>query len=201
MDNANGYTPSSITESTDPLSMNKFVVIDEDDIFRYAAEETTAFRFIESFLQMDMKHILAKSVKRKDPRQLYQDIQDHFRGNQFHHVDKAIKNICKHKVHPLTPAFGEMITATSEGSIRDPRLGQLNIRALYVDKMHHNLLSVHQLCEGGESRTKQVGVFTDEGCRLFPLDHCRDAVKLLSSKPQTFCGLAKNGVYIYAPSD
>ena len=100
MDNANGYTPSSITESTDPLSMNKFVVIDEDDIFRYAAEETTAFRFIESFLQLDMKHILAKSVKRKDPRQLYQDIQDHFRGNQFHHVDKAIKNICKHKVHP-----------------------------------------------------------------------------------------------------
>ena len=102
---------------------------------------------------------------------------------------------------PITPAFGEIITATSEGSIRDPRLGQLNIRALHVDKIHYNLLFVHQLCEGGESRTKQVGVFTDEGCRLFPLDHCRDAVKLLSSKPQTFCGLAKNGVYIYAPSD
>ena len=102
---------------------------------------------------------------------------------------------------PITPAFGEMTTATLEGSIRDPRLGQLNIRALHVDKMHHNLLSVHQLCEGGESRTKQVGVFTDEGCRFFPLDHCRDALKLLSSKPQTFYGLAKNGVYIYAPSD
>ena len=51
---------------------------------------------------MHMKHILAKSVKRKDPRQLYQDIQDHFRGNQFHHVDKAIKNISKHKVHPAS---------------------------------------------------------------------------------------------------
>ena len=70
---------------------------------------------------------------------------------------------------PITPAFGEMITATSEGSIRDPRLGQLNIRALHVDKMHYNLLSVHQLCEGGESRTKQIGVFTDEGCRFFPV--------------------------------
>ena len=42
--NANGYTPSSITESNDPLSLNKFVVIDKDDIFRYAAEETAAFR-------------------------------------------------------------------------------------------------------------------------------------------------------------
>ena len=62
---------------------------------------------------------------------------------------------------PITPAFGEMITATSEGSIRDHQLGQLNIRALHVEKMHHNLLSVHQLCEGGDSRTKQIGVFTD----------------------------------------
>ena len=97
---------------------------------------------------------------------------------------------------PITPAFGEMITATSEGSIRDPRLGQLNIRALHVDKMHHNLLSVHQLCEGGESRTKEIGVFTDKGCRFFPPDHCRDALQLLSSKPQMFYGLAKNEVYI-----
>ena len=51
---------------------------------------------------------------------------------------------------PITPAIGEMITATSESSIRDPRLGQFNIRALHVDKMQHNLLSVHQLREGGE---------------------------------------------------
>ena len=40
--NANGYTPSSITVSSDPLSLNRNVVID-------AEEETTAFRFIESF--------------------------------------------------------------------------------------------------------------------------------------------------------
>ena len=38
--NANGSTPSSITESDDPLSLNRFVVVDEDDIFRYAEEET-----------------------------------------------------------------------------------------------------------------------------------------------------------------
>ena len=50
------------------------MVIDEDDIYRYAGEETTAFRFIESFLHVDMKHILAKSVSRKDPRQLFQVI-------------------------------------------------------------------------------------------------------------------------------
>ena len=81
--NANGYTPKSITASSDPLSLNKNVVIDEDDIYRYADEETTAFWFIESFLHVDMKHILAKSVSRKDPRQLFQDINAHFRGNQI----------------------------------------------------------------------------------------------------------------------
>ena len=42
---------------------------------------------------------MAKPVKRKDPRQLFQDIHAHFRGNKFHHVDKAIKTIAKYKVH------------------------------------------------------------------------------------------------------
>ena len=84
------------------MSLNRHVVIDEDDIYRYAEEKITAFRFIESFLHVDMKHILAKSVSRKDPSQLFQDVNAHFRGNQFHHVDKAMKTIYKHKVHPRT---------------------------------------------------------------------------------------------------
>ena len=110
--------------------------------------------------------------------------------------------ICLSTCHvPITPAFGEMISATAEGSIRDHKIEQLNIRALHIDKMHQNLLSVHQLCEGGNFRNKQIGVFTDEGCRFFPLDMCRDALKLLSSKKQIFYGLAKNGVYVYAQSD
>ena len=62
------------------------------------------------------------------------------------------------------------MTANIAVPIRDPRLGLLNIRALYVDKVHQNLLPVHQLCKGGESRTKQIGVFTDEACRFFPLN-------------------------------
>ena len=77
--NVNGYSPSSITASSDPLSWNRHVVIDEDDIYRYAEEETTAF--IESFLHV--KHILAKSVSRKDPRLLFLSIrfiQEHSNG-------------------------------------------------------------------------------------------------------------------------
>ena len=46
-----------------------------------------------------MKHILVASVNRKDPRKLFQDIQSYFRGNQSHHVDRAIESIIRHKIH------------------------------------------------------------------------------------------------------
>ena len=100
---------------------------------------------------------------------------------------------------PITPAFGSIIRATTEGTINDPVLSPMGIRVLQVDDMHHKLLSVHQVCAGGNNNQKQVGVFTDEGCRYFPLDTCWDALKLLSNKKQTFSGLAHNGVYLYSP--
>ena len=105
---------------------------------------------------------------------------------------------------PITPAFGSIVRATTEGTINDPVLSLMGIRVLQVDDMHHKLLSVHQVCAGGNNNQKQVGVFTDEvftdeGCRFFPLDTCWDALKLLSNKKQTFYGLAHNGVYLYSP--
>ena len=100
---------------------------------------------------------------------------------------------------PITPAFGSIIRATTEGAINDPVLSPMCIRVLHVDDMHHRLLSVHQICAGSNNNQRQVGVFTDEGCRFFPLDTCWDALKLLSNKKQTFYGLAHNGVYLYSP--
>ena len=102
---------------------------------------------------------------------------------------------------PITPAFGSIIRATTEGAINDPVLSPMGIRVLQVDDMHHKLLSVHQVCSGGNNNQKQVGVFTDEGCRFSPLDTCWDALKLLSNKKQTLAhnGLAHNGVYLYSP--
>ena len=75
----------------------------------------------------------------------------------------------------------------------------MGIRVRQVDDMHHKLLSVHQVCAGGNNNQKQVGVFTDEGCIFFPLDTCWDALKLLSNKMQAFYGLAHNGVYLGSP--
>ena len=100
---------------------------------------------------------------------------------------------------PITPAFGEATRATTEGTINDSVLGQLGLRVLHVDNINHKLLSVHQECDGGSQHQHQVGVFTNEGCKFFPLEDCRDALKLLSTKKQTFQGLAQDGVYVYSP--
>ena len=58
----NGYTPSSITVSSDPLSLNRNVVIDEDDIYRYAEEETTEIEVID--IKSHMKNNVGLSTDR-----------------------------------------------------------------------------------------------------------------------------------------
>ena len=87
---------------------------------------------------------------------------------------------------PITSAFGEVTRATTEGTINDSALGQLGLRVLHVDNMNHKLLSVHQVCDDRSQHQHQVGVFTNEGYRFFPLKDCKDALKLLSTKKQTF---------------
>ena len=97
---------------------------------------------------------------------------------------------------PITPAFGSVLNATAEGVISDPTLTKLGIRAIHIDGMHHNLLSVHQVCAGGTSGQEQEGIFTSEGCQFFPLSACREALNIMSKCPSTFYGLVKGGVYV-----
>ena len=89
---------------------------------------------------------------------------------------------------PITPAFEEVINATPEGLINDPTFKQLGIKAIHIEGMHHNLLSVHQVCTGGKSGEEQVGIFTSEGCQFFSLSKCNN----------TLYELVK--VYVYAPA-
>ena len=49
--NLNGYSPKLITANLDPLSLNKYMVLDEDNIGLYAHDEGTAFNFIIPFFQ------------------------------------------------------------------------------------------------------------------------------------------------------
>ena len=101
---------------------------------------------------------------------------------------------------PITPAFGEVMNATSEGLISDPTFKKLGIKAINIEGMHHNLLSVHQVCTGGKSGEEEVGIFTSEGCQFFPLSKCKEALKIMSKCNNTFYGLVKGGVYVYVPA-
>ena len=101
---------------------------------------------------------------------------------------------------PITPAFGGVMNATSEGLISDPTFKKLGIKAIHIEGMHRNLQSVHQVCKGGESGEEQVGIFTSEGCQFFPLSKCKEAFKIMSKCNNTFYGLVKGGVFSYAPA-
>ena len=101
---------------------------------------------------------------------------------------------------PITPAFGAVMNATSEGLISDPTFNELGIKAIHIEGMHHNLLSVHQVCTGGKAGEEQVGIFTSEGCKFFPFSKSREALKIMPTCKNTFCGLVKGGVYVYAPA-
>ena len=99
---------------------------------------------------------------------------------------------------PITPAFGEVIHAQARGTIEDPLIGQQGIPALHIPDMNQNLLSVYQYCTGGSSGVQQMGIFTSEGCRFYPIQPNRDVLKALSDRPRTQQGLADQGVYIYS---
>ena len=103
-----------------------------------------------------------------------------------HHIRMVNMRRCN---IPITPTFGEVTRATTEGTINDSVLGQLGIRVLHIDNMNHKLLVVHQVCDGRSQHHHQLDVFTNEGCRFFPL----------STEKQTFQGLAQDGVYVHSP--
>ena len=110
-----------------------------------------------------------------------------------------LKNTMRCKI-PITPAFGSVMNATSEGTISDPTFDKLGIKAIHIEGMHHNLLSVYQVCAGGGSGEEQVGIFTAEGWQFFPLSQCREALKIMSKCSNTFYGLVNGGVFVYAPA-
>ena len=80
-----------------------------------------------------------------------------------------LKNTMRCKI-PITPAFGSVMNATSEGIINDPTFDKLEIKAIHIEGMHHNLLSVYQVCAVGESGEEQVGILTQ----------CKEALKITS---------------------
>ena len=99
---------------------------------------------------------------------------------------------------PITPAFGAPMHAKTRGTINDPLIGHLGIPALHLPAMNQNLVSVFRFCSGGSTGVQQMGVFTVEGCRFYPIQANKDVLKILSDRPRTLQGSAKQGVYVYS---
>ena len=84
-----------------------------------------------------------------------------------------LKNTMRCKI-PITPAFGSVMDATSEGTINDQTLGQLGIRAIHIEGMHHRYVR-------GENPAKNKSVSSPR--KDVNSSHCPSARKHLRSCP------------------
>ena len=90
------------------------------------------------------------------------------------------------------PAFGPTIHPKLRGE-----LGQFGLDTIIIDDMPDTLISVSQLCEGGNTEKQNVAVFTTEGVRVFQFDSIRKALQLMdSSGVEILRGFCDEGVYI-----
>ena len=82
--NPSGYTPTIVTPATfDGKPM--YIVIDEDDIFRYNAENKICMLLIQRILNKDMLHHLQPSIDANNASHTYLTILDFFKGHKHHH--------------------------------------------------------------------------------------------------------------------
>ena len=86
--NPSGYTPTIVTPATfDGKPM--YIVIDEDDIFRYNAENKICMLLIQRILNKDMLHHLQPSIDANNASHSYLKILDFFKGHKHHHIESA----------------------------------------------------------------------------------------------------------------
>ena len=86
--NTGGYTPTILAPSTiDGKPM--YIVIDEDDIFRYNAENKICMQLIQRILSKDMLHHLQPSIDANNASHTYLKIADFFKRHKHHHIESA----------------------------------------------------------------------------------------------------------------
>ena len=90
-------------------------------------------------------------------------------------------------------AFGPPITLTSKGL-----LGRLGLDTIVIPGMTDTLLSISQICKGGNTGIQQCAVFTSEGCRIFELESIRTALTVMDSQGrETLRAIERGGLYVH----
>ena len=90
------------------------------------------------------------------------------------------------------PAFGPQIQPSLRGEF-----GKFALDTVVIDNMPDTLISVSQLCEGGNTQKQNVAIFTTEGVRVFEFDSIRTALKLIDSTGiEVLRGFTEEGIYV-----
>jgi hypothetical protein len=90
-------------------------------------------------------------------------------------------------------AFGPAAQPTKRGL-----LTPLGLDAILLPGMdNQTLVSLSQFCDGGTSGQRNIGVFTNEGCRMFTLTSALPALQLLGeSGHEVARGIVQDGIYV-----
>ena len=84
--NPSRNSPTIVTPATfDGKPM--YIVIDEDEIFRYNAENRICILLIQRILYKDMLHHLQPSIDANNASHTYLKILDFFKGHKYHHIE------------------------------------------------------------------------------------------------------------------
>ena len=96
--NSSGYSAEAIVTTIESDGSSSYIIIAEDDCYKYYAESIMAFTFMTSMIKKDMHHLLVDAMKREDPVRMYQEIQKHFKGSKLHHVEAARRALEAHRL-------------------------------------------------------------------------------------------------------
>ena len=95
------------------------------------------------------------------------------------------------------PAFGPKIEPKMRGEF-----SKLGLDTLVIDDMPDTLISVSQICSGGNTNTKHAAIFTSEGVRVFEFESIREALTLIHRNGvEILRGLQVDGIYITQPNE
>ena len=86
--NMSGYSPQIITSSTFDGKI-RYVVVDEDDWYRYNSENETCMYLMKTMLNKDMLHHLQLSIEANNATRTYLKILEFFKGHKHHHIESA----------------------------------------------------------------------------------------------------------------
>ena len=87
--NSSGYSAEAIVTTIEADGGSSYIIINEDDCYKFYAESIMAFTFMSSMIKKDMQRLLVDAIRKEDPIRMYQEIQEHFKGSKLHHVEAA----------------------------------------------------------------------------------------------------------------